>query len=65
MEEYNSIKEYLDSVNWSKEDLKGYILRTALNLGCECAHMFEGETEKIEEIFMMMDEFNDILDNVK
>lgn len=65
MEKYGSITEYLKSENMTKEDLKNYILRASLYLGCECAHLFYDDAEKVEEIFLPLDLFNNIIDNVE
>lgn len=65
MEKYNSIKEYLDSEGMTKEGIKDYILRSSLSLGCECAHLFNDDGKEVERIFLTLDKFNSILDNVE
>lgn len=65
MEKYNSIKDYLDSDVMTKEDVKNLILRSSLSLGCECAHLFNGDGKEVETIFLALEKFNSILDNVK
>lgn len=65
MEKYKSIKDYLDSEDMTKEEMKDYILRSSMSLGCECAHLFNGDGKEVERIFLTLDKFNSILDNVE
>lgn len=65
MEKYDSINDYLNSMDLTKEDIKDYILHSSLVLGCECAHLFDGDGKEVESIFLTLEKFNSILDNVK
>ena len=65
MEKFKSIDDFCASNNIERADLSDYILRTAIDLGCNCKENFCGETEVTENAFMTLEWFNQILEKVE
>ena len=65
MEKYKNIKEYAEGTCMEVDDMKYYILRSCLELGCRVFHMDEAELQEAEHVFSVLDLFNNLLDNVE
>ena len=65
MAKYKNIKEYAEKTGITVEDMKRYILRSSLDLGCRVSHMDEDELQDAENVFNALHFFNEILDNVE
>ena len=65
MAKYKNIKEYVEKTGITVDDMKFYILRSCLDLGCKVAHMDEDELQDAENMFNTLHFFNELLDNVE
>lgn len=65
MAKYKNIKEYVEKTGITVDDMKFYILRSSLDLGCKVAHMDEDELQDVENVFDTLYYFNDLLDSVE
>ena len=65
MEKYNSIKDFCAAENITKEDLKDIMLRSAIDLGCNCVNNFEGSSETTERVFLALHYFHCILRDIE
>jgi hypothetical protein len=65
MKRYDSIEQFCKEEHTTIEELKDYILRTALTMGCECNRMYEGDAEEVQRAFLPLYFFNEILNKVK
>lgn len=65
MAKYKNIKEYVEKTGITVDDMKFYILRSSLDLGCKVAHMDEDELQDVENVFNTLYYFNDLLDSVE
>jgi len=65
MAKYKNIKEYAEKTGITVEDMKHYILRSSLDLGCRVAHMDEDELQDTENVFNALHFFNELLNNVE
>lgn len=61
MEKYNSIEDFCNAENITKEDLKDIMLRASIDLGCNCVKNFEGSPEMTEKVFLTLHYFHSIL----
>lgn len=64
MEKYNSIREYAEKTGVTVDDMKDMILRTALDFGCDVAHVEDDKLQDVENMFSTLWRFNDLLDSV-
>ena len=64
-QKFNSLQAYFESQLYQKEDMKEMILRSSLNLLANCAHNFDEDATKTEEVAQPLFYFNEILDSVE
>jgi hypothetical protein len=65
MAKYKNIKEYVEKTGITVDDMKFYIIRSSLDLGCKVAHMDEDELQDAENMFDALYYFNELLDSVE
>ena len=65
MEKYKNIKEYVEKTGVTVEDMKHYILRSCLELGCRVSLMDNEELQDTENVFTTLYLFNELLDGVE
>lgn len=65
MAKYKNIKEYVEKTGITVDDMKFYILRSSLDLGCKVAHMDEDELQDAENMFDALYYFNELLNSVE
>lgn len=65
MEKYKNIKEYAEKTGVTVEDMKQYILRSCLELGCRVSFMDNEELQDTENVFTTLYLFNELLDGVE
>ena len=60
-----NIKAYVNETGVTVEDMKDMILRTALDFGCRVAHMDGEELQDIENMFLVLFTFKEVIDMVE
>ncbi len=65
MRKYKNIKEYAEKKGVSVEDMKFFIMRSCLDLGCNLVRLEEDELQDVENVFNTLYYFNDLLDSVE
>ncbi len=65
MAKFKNIKEYVEKTGITVDDMKFYIIRSSLDLGCKVAHMDEDELQDAENMFDALYYFNELLDSVE
>ena len=62
---FSNLKEYFDSQLYTRQDMKELILRSSLDLLMDCAHNFDEDPVKTEEVAQPLFYLNEILDKVE
>lgn len=62
---FSNLKEFFDSQLYTRQDMKELILRSSLDLLMDCAHNFDEDPVKTEEVAQPLFYLNEILDKVE
>ena len=62
---FSNLKEFFDSQLYTRQDMKELILRSSLDLLMDCAHNFDEDPVKTEEVAQPLFYLNEILDQVE
>lgn len=65
MDKTKNIQAYCKKSGLTRDDMKDMILKSALELGCNCSKMIKEDEFDAETIFFTLDAFNNLLDNVE
>lgn len=65
MEKTKNLTQYFESQEFTRQDLKDMILRSALSLLMECAHNFDGDAHETEKVAQPLFFLNQILEDVE
>lgn len=60
-----NLKEFFEKMPYDKEDVKDYILQTALEMGENCHELMENDLVTVCNAFKVLSILNDILDSVE